>query len=133
MLTAPSATWTILSIQTRKKRWVFTMAFLVSLAEFLDLVQFWCAVPSHGLFNRQEYLNGTPRLRSNKEGEKKEEEKVNKYTEIMRKLVPLFEEYSDYRLYVTGHSLGASLAILFAVEAAGSSIYNVPKPVTCIK
>lgn len=77
----------------------------------------------HG-FNQ--YLNGS---RKGKDDETPE----NKYTEIMMKLKPLFDEHPDYRLYVTGHSLGASLAILFAVEAAASTSYSVPKPVTCIK
>ncbi len=36
-----------------------------------------------------------------------------------------------YRLYVTGHSLGASLAQLFAMEAAASH-ECIPKPVTVI-
>lgn len=79
-----------------------------------------------------EYLNGKPKSRS-KTKANKDEVLVNKYTEIMMKLKPIFEEYPGYRLYCTGHSLGASLALLFALQAAASTSYSVPKPVTCIK
>lgn len=82
-----------------------------------------------------EYLNGAPKSRT-KGSENTEEDNVqtvNKYTEIMMELKSLFGEYPGYRLYCTGHSLGASLAILFALQAAASTSYSVPKPVTCIK
>ena len=78
-----------------------------------------------------EYLNGTPKPRNTEMG-KDANAPVNKYTEIVTKLKPIFEENPDYRLYVTGHSLGAALAVLFAVEAAGSTKHSIPKPVTCI-
>lgn len=51
---------------------------------------------------------------------------------LVTKVAELFEEYPDYRLYTTGHSLGGALATLFAMEAAASKDPRIPKPVTCI-
>jgi len=48
----------------------------------------------------------------------------------MRKIVPLLAQHPGYKLYVTGHSLGASLSSIFAFCAAQSD--NIPKPVTCV-
>lgn len=86
----------------------------------------------------QDYLNGD--LTATKEKRKKQQSKSlfgnndNKYNEIMSELKTVFEKHPDYRLYVTGHSLGASLAQLFAMEAAASTNYDfLPKPVTTIK
>ena len=57
----------------------------------------------------------------------------NKYTEIMDGVEELFqdpERRANYKLYVTGHSLGGALATLFAFYAASED--DIPKPVTCV-
>jgi predicted alpha/beta-fold hydrolase len=76
-----------------------------------------------------DYLNGPPPNRSKAENLKA----VNKYSEIMSQLSVLYEQCPGYHLYVSGHSLGASLAQLFAMEAAASNDKFIPKPVTTIK
>ena len=56
-----------------------------------------------------------------------------KYQEIMAQVLTLFQQRStkaDYKLYVTGHSLGGALACLFAFQAAAGRA--VPWPVTCV-
>ena len=55
-----------------------------------------------------------------------------KFTEIAGHLMPLLELHPNYKLYVTGHSLGGALACLFAFQIATSSEFQVPKPVTCV-
>jgi hypothetical protein len=78
----------------------------------------------HGFLD---YLKGTPRGH----GRSADLDAANKYSEIMAELTVVFKECPGYRLYVTGHSLGASLAQLFAMEAAASH-ECIPKPVTVI-
>ena len=51
----------------------------------------------------------------------------------MSQLKVIFQQNPGYKLYITGHSLGASLAQLFAMEAAASKDDFIPKPVTTIK
>lgn len=75
-----------------------------------------------------EYLNGSPKGKH-----ENNLDEVNKYSEIMAELSVLYEKYPGYMLYVTGHSLGASLAQLFAMEAAAAKDDFIPKPVTTIK
>jgi len=55
---------------------------------------------------------------------------IDKYTSIMNKLVPLVEKHPGFKVYITGHSLGAGLSSLFAFSAAQSD--KLPKPVTCV-
>jgi len=58
--------------------------------------------------------------------------KVNKCEAILDQVGSLFEKYPDYRLYVTGHSLGMAVAILFGAEAAASKDPRIPKPVSVV-
>ena len=51
---------------------------------------------------------------------------------ILEKVAKVFEDYPDYFLYATGHSLGGALATLFAMEAGASKDPRIKKPVTCI-
>lgn len=66
-----------------------------------------------------------------------------KYDEILRIVQDVFAEGTrrrDYKLYVTGHSLGGALACLFAFEVAstvagrdnGDESSTIPLPVTCV-
>jgi len=55
---------------------------------------------------------------------------ANKYEAILYKLKKLFHANPTFKLYVTGHSLGASLSSLFAFIASQEP--EVPKPVTCV-
>jgi len=77
----------------------------------------------HGFY---EYL-----LRPRKNGK-------NKYQEIKNHVENVFLEYEycrDYKLYVTGHSLGGALATLFslyAASSAGSHDAIIPLPISCI-
>lgn len=77
---------------------------------------------------RIEYLFGTTLLKKRGGGQE------TKFESIMNHLLSLFEQYPDFRLYITGHSLGGALATLSTVEvAASSSNHSIPMPVTCIR
>jgi hypothetical protein len=56
---------------------------------------------------------------------------TNKFDEIMNIVLPLIEKYNNFRLYVTGHSLGGALATIFAFKVAASN-FAVEKPITCV-
>jgi predicted lipase len=52
---------------------------------------------------------------------------ISKAEEIMSKLRELFNTYPDYKLWVTGHSLGGALSTMFAFRAAtDSGVRNKP-------
>lgn len=56
----------------------------------------------------------------------------SKYDEILEHVEMQFKKHSDYRLYVTGHSLGGALACLFSFEVAAEPSKLIPTPVTCV-
>jgi predicted lipase len=52
---------------------------------------------------------------------------ISKAEEIMGKLQALFKTYPDYKLWVTGHSLGGALSTMFAFRAAmDAGVRNKP-------
>lgn len=53
-----------------------------------------------------------------------------RYDMILDDIRPFVEE--GYKIYVTGHSLGAALSSLLAFKLAGSQREWIPKPITCI-
>ncbi len=53
-----------------------------------------------------------------------------RYDMILDDIKPFVED--GYKIYVTGHSLGAALSSLLAFKLAGSDLPWIPKPVTCI-
>jgi hypothetical protein len=53
-----------------------------------------------------------------------------KYDEILEDIKPLLEANPGYKLYVTGHSLGAALSSVVAFYLACDD--SIPKPVTCL-
>mmetsp|Transcript_2961 Transcript_2961/g.5716 ORF Transcript_2961/g.5716 Transcript_2961/m.5716 type:complete len:469 (-) Transcript_2961:16-1422(-) len=53
-----------------------------------------------------------------------------KYQVIIEQVMDVIEEHPDYRLFVTGHSLGGSLATMLSFEAAADP--RIPGPVTCV-
>jgi alpha-beta hydrolase superfamily lysophospholipase len=56
----------------------------------------------------------------------------NRFETIMNHVARLLEQHPDYRLYVTGHSLGGALATAFAFFAAESADPRIPRPVTSV-
>jgi len=126
----PLLSATIPSILIALRRLAFTMAFAVSQDRLCIEYSTRSARLLSCSFLDTEYLNGAPPKRKHG-GENLQE--VNKYSEIMTELKLLYEDHPGYHLYVTGHSLGASLAQLFAMEAAASVGEFIPKPVTTIK
>lgn len=60
-------------------------------------------------------------------------EDLSEYQEILQEhVLPVIHKHHDYKVYVTGHSLGGALATLFAFELACEPEATVPKPVTLI-
>jgi len=53
-----------------------------------------------------------------------------RYDMILNDIKPIVEK--GYKIYVTGHSLGAALSSLLAFKLAGSDKAWIPKPITCI-
>jgi pimeloyl-ACP methyl ester carboxylesterase len=59
-------------------------------------------------------------------------ESWRKYDDILEDVKALLKEHPDYKLYVTGHSLGAALASMVAFYLACDPDPDIPKPVTCL-
>lgn len=56
---------------------------------------------------------------------------LSNYEEIVQQsVVPIVRQYRGYKLYVTGHGLGAALSTIFGFMAATESDSKIPKPVT---
>jgi Lipase (class 3) len=67
------------------------------------------------------------------EGSGSSNHNVSAYHEILQKhVLPALSRHSGYKLYVTGHSLGAALATLFGFRAAAEPDSRIPKPVTVV-
>lgn len=58
----------------------------------------------------------------------------SKFDEIVENLRPLLQERPGFKIRVTGHSLGASLAVLFTFWLAAKTMNDdsIPKPIRCI-
>ena len=71
-----------------------------------------------------DYLYGPDINSKSKRHQKQEEDDsyTSKYDEIVQKLKEVYEQYPDHQLYVTGHSLGGSLAILTSFRLATDPI-----------
>jgi pimeloyl-ACP methyl ester carboxylesterase len=53
-----------------------------------------------------------------------------RYEEIIQNLLAVLEQYPDYKVFISGHSLGGSLGQLVAFYASAEE--RIPKPVTCV-
>ncbi len=53
-----------------------------------------------------------------------------RYEEILGHILACLKEYPDYKLFITGHSLGGALALLLAFYTACDD--RIPKPVTSV-
>eukprot|EP00548_Thalassiothrix_antarctica_P001264 CAMPEP_0194141970 /NCGR_PEP_ID=MMETSP0152-20130528/11308_1 /TAXON_ID=1049557 /ORGANISM="Thalassiothrix antarctica, Strain L6-D1" /LENGTH=403 /DNA_ID=CAMNT_0038840763 /DNA_START=93 /DNA_END=1304 /DNA_ORIENTATION=- len=62
--------------------------------------------------------------------DEKDDPTNRKYDVILKDCKILLEQNPGYKLYVTGHSLGAALSTIFAFYVACDE--DIPKPVTCI-
>lgn len=62
--------------------------------------------------------------------ETEDAETFTKYDQIKEDVLGLVKKYPGYKLYVTGHSLGAALSTIAAFFLACED--SIPKPVTCI-
>lgn len=59
--------------------------------------------------------------------------KRSNYEEIMeQQLLPVLRQHPGYKIHVTGHGLGAALAILFGVMVAAEPDEKVPKPISIV-
>jgi hypothetical protein len=59
-----------------------------------------------------------------------DDENFRKYDQIKEDVLGLFQKFPKYKLYVTGHSLGAGVSTMAAFFLACEP--DIPKPVSCI-
>jgi Lipase (class 3) len=57
-------------------------------------------------------------------------ELLSEYKKIMYRVLPFLQAHPGFKLYVTGHSMGAALATLLAFGAATEPDNVIPKPVS---
>lgn len=55
---------------------------------------------------------------------------LSEYQRITSRIIPMLQANPGFKLYATGHSMGAALAILFAFQAATEPDEVIPKPVS---
>lgn len=55
-----------------------------------------------------------------------------RYGMILDDIKPLLENRKDYKVFLTGHSLGAALCSLAAFKLASEDLDWLPKPISCI-
>lgn len=85
-------------------------------------------ISSHCIPYDAEYLFG-----SAKSGKARTNGDTSSKCEVITgQVAALLEKNPGYRLYVTGHSLGAALAVLYAAHAATSGDPRILKPVSVI-
>jgi alpha-beta hydrolase superfamily lysophospholipase len=66
-------------------------------------------------------------------GARKRTDATSKFDQIMENLHELLlEKYPDYKIYVTGHSLGGALSTLLAFRLAALEDDHINKPITCL-
>jgi len=53
-----------------------------------------------------------------------------RYEEVLNTILWVCEKYPDFKLFISGHSLGGALALLLAFHSSADR--RMPKPVTCI-
>lgn len=61
-----------------------------------------------------------------------DESHITKYDEILGELKKILSANPGYKLYVSGHSLGAAMATVFSFFLANEPNDVIPKPVSCI-
>jgi hypothetical protein len=61
---------------------------------------------------------------------RKGEGEVSEYEAILRILIPATRRFPNYKVYVTGHGIGAALATLFGFRVATEPDSVIPKPVS---
>lgn len=66
----------------------------------------------------------------NKTADKNDDESTTKYDQIVGDLKSLLNKYPGYKVFLTGHSLGAGLSSLVAFYLALDP--DLPKPISCI-
>jgi predicted lipase len=76
------------------------------------------------------FHNGFYNYVFNKTKDATDNAEFRKYDEVLEDVKTLMADHPGYKLYVTGHSLGAALSSLVAFYLACED--DIPKPVTCL-